>query len=67
MGLCYVLKTFVPAAALLQVLMGLLVFIPAALLYIRSPALSTSDREILKTVTPGKATNLMKRVGFLPA
>ena len=66
-GLCYVLKTFVPAPALLQVLMGLVVFVPAALLYIRSPALSTSDREILKTVTPGKAAGLMKSVGFLPA
>jgi hypothetical protein len=37
------------------------------LIYIRSPALSASDREILRTVTPGKAARIMQRVGFLPA
>jgi hypothetical protein len=52
---------------LVQVVMGALIFIPAGLLYIRSPALSRSDREILKTVTPGKAAGIMQRVGFLPA
>lgn len=66
-GLCYALKTFVHAPALVQVLMGLVIFVPASLIYIRSPALSKSDREILKTVTPDKALGLMKRVGFLPA
>jgi hypothetical protein len=52
---------------LVQVVLGAIIFIPAGLLYIRSPALSRSDREILKTVTPGKATGIMQRFGFLPA
>ena len=66
-GLCYAIKTLVHAPALVQVVLGVIIFIPAGLLYIRSPALSKSDREILKTVTPGKATGLMQRFGFLPA
>ena len=66
-GLCYAIKTVLHAPALVQVVMGALIFIPAGLLYIRSPALSRSDREILKTVTPGKAAGIMQRVGFLPA
>jgi O-antigen/teichoic acid export membrane protein len=66
-GLCYSIKTVLHAPALVQVVVGALIFIPAGLLYIRSPALSKSDRQILKTVTPGKATGIMQRVGFLPA
>jgi len=66
-GLCYGIKTVLHAPALVQVVVGALIFIPAGLLYIRTPALSRSDREILKTVTPGKATGIMQRVGFLPA
>jgi O-antigen/teichoic acid export membrane protein len=66
-GLCYAIKTFLHAPAFIQVAVGTLIFIPAGLLYIRSPILSKSDREILKSVTPGKATGLMQRVGFLPA
>jgi len=66
-GLCYAIKTVLHAPALVQVVVGALIFIPAGLLYIRSPALSKSDREILKTVTPGKAAGIMQRVGFLPA
>jgi hypothetical protein len=55
------------APDVVQVLLGAIIFIPAGLLYVRSPALSASDREILKTVTPGKVSGLMQRVGFLPA
>jgi len=66
-GLCYGLKSLVHAPALVQVALGIVVFIPALLIYVRSPALSKSDREILKTVTPGKAARIMQRVGFLPA
>jgi O-antigen/teichoic acid export membrane protein len=66
-GVCYGLKATIPLPALFQVVLGAIVFIGAGLLYVRSPALSSSDREILKTVTPGKATRIMQRVGFLPA
>ena len=66
-ALCYAIRTVLHAPALVQVAVGVIIFIPAGLLYIRSPALSKSDREILKTVTPGKAVGIMQRVGFLPA
>ncbi len=64
---CYGLKVVIPGHALVQVLLGGLLFAAASLLYIRSPALSASDREILRSVIPGKATRLMQRVGFIPA
>jgi O-antigen/teichoic acid export membrane protein len=66
-GLCYGLKAVVHAPPLVQVAMGLAISIPALLIYVRSPALSKSDREIMRTVTPGKAARFMQRVGFLPA
>jgi hypothetical protein len=43
------------------------VFVIAGLLYVRSPALSASDRDILRSVTPDRATRIMQRIGFLPA
>jgi peptidoglycan biosynthesis protein MviN/MurJ (putative lipid II flippase) len=66
-ALCYGLKAVMPVPALFQVVLGVVIFVAAGLIYVRSPALSTSDREILRTVTPGKATRIMQRVGFLPA
>jgi hypothetical protein len=47
--------------------MGAIVFVIAGLIYIRTPALSASDRDILRSVTPDKATRIMQRVGLLPA
>jgi O-antigen/teichoic acid export membrane protein len=66
-GICYGLKAVLPLPAIFQVVLGGIIFIAAGLIYIRSPALSASDREILRTVTPSKAARLMQRVGFLPA
>jgi len=66
-GICYGLKMLFPLPGFLQVLMGAVVFVIAGLIYIRSPALSTSDRQILRSVTPDKAARIMQRVGFLPA
>lgn len=65
--ICFGLKMMVPAPALVQVAMGAVVFVIGGLLYIRSPALSSSDRDILRSVTPDKAAGLMRRVGFLAA
>jgi hypothetical protein len=47
--------------------MGAIVFVIAGLIYIRGPALSASDRDILRSVIPDKAARIMQRVGFLPA
>ena len=66
-AICYGLKAVIPLPALFQVGLGAVVFIVAGLIYVRSPALSASDREILRTVTPTKAARIMQRLGFLAA
>jgi peptidoglycan biosynthesis protein MviN/MurJ (putative lipid II flippase) len=66
-GLCYGLKALIPLPAVFQIVLGAVIFVVAGLIYVRSPALSVSDREILRTVTPNKAARIMQRVGFLPA
>jgi O-antigen/teichoic acid export membrane protein len=66
-GLCYGLKAVIPLPAVFQVALGTVIFVVAGLLYVRSPVLSVSDREILRTVTPNKAARIMRRIGFLPA
>jgi hypothetical protein len=50
-----------------HIVLGAVIFVVAGLIYVRSPVLSVSDREILRTVTPNKAARIMQRVGFLPA
>jgi O-antigen/teichoic acid export membrane protein len=66
-AICYGLKALFPLPPLFRVVVGGVVFIVASLIYVRSPALCASDREILRTITPGKAARIMQRVGFLPA
>jgi peptidoglycan biosynthesis protein MviN/MurJ (putative lipid II flippase) len=64
-GICYGLKAVIPLPAAFHVVLGAVIFVVAGLIYIRSPALSASDREILRTVTPNKAARIMHRMGFL--
>jgi O-antigen/teichoic acid export membrane protein len=65
--ICYGVKALIPGHVPAQIGLGLVVFAIAALLYIRSPALSASDRDILRSVIPGKASRIMQRVGFISA
>jgi O-antigen/teichoic acid export membrane protein len=64
---CEGIKRMVHAPPLVQLVLGGVVFVLVALVYVRTPALSASDRDILKSVTPEKATRVMQRVGFIPA
>jgi len=66
-ALCYGLKAIVPLPPILRLLSGAVVFVGTGLLYLRSPALSASDRSILRSVAPEKAVPLMLRVGLLKA
>jgi O-antigen/teichoic acid export membrane protein len=66
-GICYGLEAVIPLPAVFQVVLGAVIFVLAGLIYIRSPALSASDREILRSVTPNKAARIMQRIGFLTA
>ncbi|MBV9911554.1 MAG: lipopolysaccharide biosynthesis protein [Sinobacteraceae bacterium] len=66
-AVCEGIKWLLPPSALIRLTVGLAVFVPAALLYVRTPALSGSDRDILRSVMPDRAARLMQRVGLLSA
>jgi O-antigen/teichoic acid export membrane protein len=65
--LCEATKWVLPPSPLVRLLIGVAIFVPAALVFVRTPALSQSDREILRSVMPDKAARLMQRVGLLSA
>jgi O-antigen/teichoic acid export membrane protein len=65
-GICYGLKTFVPAPPLVRLLMGAAVFLIAGLIYVRTPALSAADRDLLRSIVPDKAARIMRRAGLIP-
>lgn len=63
---CLSLKSLVDVPVLVQLLMGAVVFCMAGMLYVRSSALSSSDRQILATVMKGKGERALRYVGLLP-
>jgi O-antigen/teichoic acid export membrane protein len=64
---CYGLKALLPIPALAELLVGLLVCCIVGVIYIRSPVLSASDRSIMAGILGDKASNLLRRIGLLPA
>jgi O-antigen/teichoic acid export membrane protein len=62
---CEVLKRVLGPQPLLNMVVGALVFLAAALLYLRGPAFSASDREIMTNVFHGKEARLLGRLGVL--
>ncbi len=64
-GVCLALKWLVPASPLVRILMGAAVFGVALLIYVRSPALSTSDRDLLSAVVPDRLAPWMRKLGVL--
>jgi polysaccharide transporter, PST family len=66
-GICYGLKAFLPATPLIRLLMGVAVFVVAGLIYVRTPALSASDRDLLRSIVPDKAARIMRRAGLITA
>jgi O-antigen/teichoic acid export membrane protein len=63
-GICYLVKSLVRAPEILQLLMGAVICGIAALLYMRSPAVSASDRRILGTVLAGREARLLQMLGL---
>ncbi len=63
----YGLKSVVHVRPLLELAMGAGVFAAAALVYVRSPTLSDSDRDILRSVIPDKAAPVLRAIGLLRA
>jgi O-antigen/teichoic acid export membrane protein len=64
--LCYALKVYVHMHALLQLAAGAALCGIAALIHMRSRAISESDRRILAAVFKGRETRHLRRLGLLP-
>jgi O-antigen/teichoic acid export membrane protein len=64
-AVCYALKYVLPVHALVQLILGGVIFAVAGLIYIRTPALSASDRTILGSVLKGREGAILQRLGLL--
>ena len=64
-ALGFAVKHFVPAPALVQLVFGVMFCGAGLLLYLRSPAIARSDREILKTVFHGREGRLLRFLGLM--
>jgi O-antigen/teichoic acid export membrane protein len=64
-GICYVMKAFVPGPSLVQMIMGGLVFGCVFLISIRSPVLCQTDRELFVRLFQGRETRILKLLGFV--
>jgi len=64
-ALCYAVKHLVPAPPLVQLLIGIMIFALAGLLYVRGPILCRSDRELLLNLFPGKEMRILRLLGLL--
>ncbi len=63
--LCTELKRAIVAPPLVAMACGVIVCGLAALIYVRTPALSPSDRELLAQVFHGREARLLHRLGVL--
>lgn len=66
-GACYLFRALVPAPPLVQILFGIVICSATILLYVRSPAISSGDREILSSVLHGREARIFSRLGLFPA
>jgi O-antigen/teichoic acid export membrane protein len=64
-GLCYGIKSMVAAPALVQLILGLLVFVCFLLLHVRGPILCASDRDMLERLFPGKEMRVLRALGLV--
>jgi O-antigen/teichoic acid export membrane protein len=64
---CFGLRELLPNSALLRLLSGAIVFMLVGLIYTRGPVLSSSDREILRSLIGEKVSRIVQRVGLLPS
>ncbi len=64
---CWFLRQIVTVHPMVHLLVGAIIMGSTALLYVRSPALSASDRSILGSVLSGREQRLMKLVGMIPS
>lgn len=64
---CLALKALLPAAPLVHLIAGAAICAVGALVFVRTPALSRTDREVLASVLHGKEARALRWIGVLPA
>jgi O-antigen/teichoic acid export membrane protein len=64
-ALAYLLKISLPLHAVFHMLFGIVICGVAGLAYVRSPALSAGDRQILGNILRGREARLLKLLGIL--
>src|SRR5262249_514727 len=62
---CLAIKAAVPAPAILQLGIGAMLCTGALLIYVRTPAISASDRGILASLFHGREARALERLGVL--
>ncbi len=63
--LCYGIKSLLSVPAVVQLVIGVLVFVCFAFLHIRGPILCASDRAILLRLFPGKEIRVLRLLGLV--
>jgi O-antigen/teichoic acid export membrane protein len=63
--ICYSLKVVVPAPAIIQLLFGALICGAGILTYVRTPALASTDRQMLAKVFHGKEARILQFLGLI--
>ena len=63
-ALCCTLNALLDVSALVQLIMGVAVCGAAALLYLRTPAISATDRSLLASVLGGREAGILRRLGL---
>ena len=63
-ALCCGINAFLEVPALVQLIIGAVVCGAAALLYLRTPAISATDRALLASVLGGREARILRRLGL---
>lgn len=63
--LCVGLKIALPTPPIVHLAIGAIVFALAALIYIRTPVLSSSDRDLMASIAGNKAHKLLVKLGIV--
>jgi O-antigen/teichoic acid export membrane protein len=65
-AVCSAVKMVVPAPPLVHMLIGLVLCSAGAALYVRSPGIGPSDRELLSQLLHGRESRLLRSLGVIP-
>jgi hypothetical protein len=59
-----VINAILPVSALVQLIIGAVICGAAALLYLRTPAISATDRSLLAAVLGKREAGMLRRIGL---